>query len=153
MKNLKTILWAGFVAGTLDIAAAIFTFSIWTKRGSPMQLLQVVASGVYGKEAFNGGWSTAMAGLVFHFIIATSWATLYFMMYPFLPFLKNQKWMSGILYGAMVWCIMNLAVLPLSNAGVPPFTLVGVTRGMGILMVCIGLPISLIVSRHYASTR
>jgi len=44
---------------------------------------------------------------------------------------------------------MNLAVLPLLNIANIPTKWDSISRGAVILMFCIGLPISLIVSRYY----
>ncbi|HEU4770109.1 MAG TPA: hypothetical protein VFS77_22265, partial [Pyrinomonadaceae bacterium] len=50
----KPILLAGFVAGTLDIIAACV--SAWLRsQTSPVRVLQFIASGVLGPEAFRGG--------------------------------------------------------------------------------------------------
>ena len=40
-------------------------------------MLQAIASGLLGREAFSGGWWTASLGLGLHFLIATSAAALY----------------------------------------------------------------------------
>lgn len=92
----------------------------------------------------------ALYGLLFHFIIAFSFAIAYFLAFPYLPFLRKHPVISGLLYGVVAWCITNLIVLPLSNVKMGPFTTAGVLRSMIILMLMIGLPISWIVRRHYA---
>ena len=65
---LKAILKTGLIAGTLDILAAIVILAKMNAVG----VLQYVASGVFGKEAFSGGTTMAIAGLIFHYIIAFS---------------------------------------------------------------------------------
>ena len=56
----------------------------------------------------------------------------------------------GLVYGIIVWLIMNLVVLPLSNAGISrPFKVKGVVTGVLILMFFIGLPISIFAHRYY----
>ena len=83
---LKTILWSGFVAGALDILGAIVIYSFIMGKGTPEQILQSVASGVFGKDAFAGGATMAVYGLLFHFIIAYCFAIAYFVWYPLLGF-------------------------------------------------------------------
>eukprot|EP01035_Chromulina_nebulosa_P001669 gene1669-2247_t len=147
LKSLKTILLAGLVAGTLDILAAI---AILGKMNAE-RVLQYIASGIYGKDAFDGGQPMAMWGLFFHYLIAFSFAADYFMLYKLIPLLKKHKVAAGLLFGIFIWVIMNLVILPFTNVARGPFTLNGVLLNMSILMLAVGLPISLIVHRHYAA--
>ncbi|GAB3936720.1 DUF1440 domain-containing protein [Larkinella terrae] len=149
-SRLKTILLAGFTAGTLDIIAAIVLLG--NRKAVP--ILKYIASGVFGKEAFAGGTEMAVLGLLFHYTIAFSFAIAYFLLFPSLPpLLKKHKLLSGLLYGILVWCVMNLVVVPMTNVSRGPIKLESALLNMGILMVCIGLPISLIVERYYASKK
>ena len=58
---------------------------------------------------------------------------------------------TGLGYGVFVWLVMNLAVVPLTRAYQFPFSIKGAAIGMAILMVCVGLPISLVARRHNAT--
>lgn len=148
-KSVRTIIWAGLVAGTLDAIGATVVFML---RGGkdPSGIWKYVASGVFGKEAFTNGSGMALWGLFFHFSIAVTFAVFFFLMYPIIRRFFRNPVLVGLLYGILVWFVMNLIVLPLSNVTTQPFELSRVLIGMGILMVCIGLPISLIVSRQYS---
>ena len=115
--------------------------------------MQYIASGVFGKEAFSGGTATVIAGLIFHYIIAISFTALYFIVFPYIPFLGKQKLVGGLLYGAFVWSVMNLVTVPLSNTYKSPLTWSGASLNMAILIVCIGLPISLLATKYYSSKR
>ena len=138
---------SGLIAGTLDLTAACI--QSYVLRGvSPLRVLRYVAGGLLGPDAFNGGPGTAALGLALHFLIATTWATVYYAASRRLPLLVRQAVVCGLLYGIVVWCVMNLIVLPLSALPKGSFTLSGVLIGAGILMVCIGLPIALIVRRY-----
>jgi uncharacterized membrane protein YagU involved in acid resistance len=141
----KTILLAGFIAGLLDITAAIVILGKMNVAG----VLKFVASGVFGKEAFAGGNEMALYGLLFHFTIAYSFTLLYFFIYPHIAFLQKQKILAGLLYGIIVWAIMNRLVVPLTNAPKGPFKWDRALLNMVILMVMIGLPISLIIPSYY----
>ena len=88
-------------------------------------------------------------GLLFHYIIAMSFTTAYFLVYPLIPFLQRQKIISGLLYGVFAWAFMNYITLPLSNVHMAPFKLTNALISIAILMVCIGLPVSLLVNRYY----
>ncbi|HEY2722634.1 MAG TPA: hypothetical protein VGI82_12960 [Chitinophagaceae bacterium] len=150
----KAILLAGFTAGCLDILAAIVIYVyIMNVVPSPARLLQGIAKGAFGLSAFQGGNSMALAGLCFHFIIAFSFTIFYFLIFPSVPFLRKQRIIGGLLYGIFVWCVMNLLVLPALHISSIPTNWKGIARGAAILMVCVGLPVSLIISRYYASRR
>ncbi len=151
-KPFITILKAGLLAGALDGLAAV-TYSYLMAGTSPVRVFQFIASGVWGKEAFSGGLLIAVCGLLFHFVIAFSWTTLFFFAYPKIPMLSKNKYLSGLSYGVLIWLVMNLAVLPLSNVSQGSFTLRGVSVGVLFLMFCVGLPVSLIVHKHYSSNK
>jgi len=146
-KAYKTILLAGLVAGVLDITAAVVTTIL---RGRPpVRMLQSIASGVLGLASYNGGLKTAALGLVLHFIIATGWAAVFYAASRKLTFLVRQPIVSGLLYGIAVYCFMNLVVLPLSAfPHKVTFPLSSLIIGVVVLMLCVGLPISLIVRRY-----
>ena len=141
----RTILWAGLVAGTLDITAA---FLIYTRSGlAAIHLLQGIASGLIGKAAMTGGIGTALLGLLCHFVIATSWAAIYFAASRRMHFLLEHEIISGVAYGLIVYGVMNHIVIPLSAIGPRPFSLPAAARAAAILVVCVGLPIAIIVHR------
>lgn len=144
----KTILLSGFIAGTLDILAAMLLAYI-LRKVTPNQVLQSVASGIFGEGAFTGGTTMAFLGLLFHYTIAYCFAIGYFFVFPYVPLLLKQKILSGLLYGIFVWLLMNLVVVPLSNVNRPPLQWSSILRGVTVLMLCIGLPISLITHKYY----
>lgn len=147
---LRTILSAGLLAGTLDITAA-FINAFVSYGSNPVRVLQYIASGVFGREsAFSGGALMAFWGCTFHFTIAFAWTVLLFIMYPKIPLLSKNKIITGMLYGLCIWLVMNLIVLPLTNVPKPTFPTTQVIVGIVILMVMVGFPISLIVSKYYA---
>jgi len=145
LSPVKTVLLAGLVAGTLDILAAIVLLG----KMHVMGVLQFIASGLFGKPAFTGGMVMALLGLLFHFFIAFSFTVAYFLLYSKIALPKKQPVISGLLYGIFVWAIMNLVVLPFTNVPKSPFDPARVMLNMSILMVMIGLPVALIVHRHY----
>lgn len=145
---LSTILLAGFVAGTLDITAACIQYYINTGKG-PGNVLRFVARGALGRSATSGGMTTAMWGLLFHYCIAFIWTIFFFWIYSIIPLLAKNKVVTGLVYGLFVWIIMNRVVVPLSAIPPIPFKLKSAAIAAGIIMVCIGLPIALIVGRYY----
>lgn len=146
----KNIFFAGFLAGTLDILAAIFLLA----NGHAADTLRYIASGFFGKSAFSGSADMVVWGLFFHYVIALGFAAAYFLIYPKLAFLRKNKWVSALCYGLCVWCIMNQLVLPFTqipkNAG--GFNWISALKNIAILTTCIGLPIAWTTERFYART-
>jgi len=150
----NTILTSGLIAGTLDILAAILIYAVILQKTTAVKILQSIASGVFKKEAYTGGSQMALYGLLLHYFIALAFALLYFLVYPYLPFLKKNTIISGFLYGIFVWLVMSFIVLPIAFPLLPEkhfdFPLI---LSMLILMFCIGLPIALLTRKYYASER
>src|SRR4051794_16029173 len=120
--TFTTILFAGLIAGTLDITAAFIVYGNMFHVG-PSRILHNVASGLLGREAYNGGLPTAALGLLCHFIIAFGAATVFFFLARAFPFLLHQPVLGGALYGIAVYFFMNRIVVPLSNVAKSPFSL------------------------------
>ena len=115
--------------------------------GRPIvRTLQSVASGLLGRAALQGGWGAAALGLFLHFTIAMGAATVYYCVSRKLNVLAERPWMSGVLFGALVYLFMNLVVVPLSAA---PFRIPLQITGLSVHMFLVGLPIALSVG-HFA---
>jgi hypothetical protein len=137
------------IAGTLDITYAI-AFSYWRSGVSPTRVLQSVASGALGRDAFSGGAATAAAGLGFHFLIAFTITAIFFAAAARLRWLIRVPAVTGPLYGAAVYGAMNWIVIPLSRIGPRPFPpLATFVTGMLVHMLLIGLPIALGARRAF----
>lgn len=74
----------------------------------------------------------------------------FYLVFKPLALYRVPKLILGVLYGAVVWCIMNLLVVPNSLAKQGPFTFKGVSQSMGILMIAIGIPLAYLVSHQYS---
>jgi uncharacterized membrane protein YagU involved in acid resistance len=146
----KTILLSGFIAGLLDMSTALLVYVAILQRTTVLKLLQSIASGVFGKDAYTGGTTTALYGLAFHFLIAFSFAIAYFILYPYISLFRKQRLISAFIYGIFVWCVMNLLVLPLVMNR-PASLNWNAFLGAAILICMIGLPVSFITHAHYAS--
>ncbi len=144
----RAILWGGLIAGAIDITYA-FVFYYLRSGTSPARILQSVASGVLGADSFNGGLTTAALGLLLHFLIALIWATVYYLASRKLTVRARVPHLCGVVYGLLIYAVMNYAVIPLSAApfrGNTPATLTLVT-GLLVHMLGIGLPIALATRR------
>ena len=149
MRNFRwaAILWAGLIAGALDLTAAIITNTL---RGStPVRVMQSVASGLLGEESYQGGLKTAALGVLLHFVIAFGAAAVFYAASRKLRFLLRRPVVWGLVYGVLVYFFMSRVVLPLSafpHRGAPRLSSVAI--GLVVHMLCVGLPISLAVRRH-----
>jgi uncharacterized membrane protein YagU involved in acid resistance len=143
-RALAAIFSAGLLCGVMDITAAFATW--WPKGVKPPRLLQGVAAGWLGPKSFNGGMATAALGLAFHFLIAFSAATVFYVASRRLDFMIQRPIVSGALYGIAVYLVMYWVVMPLSNfQGTKTVTssIVAIITHI----FCVGLPISLVIHR------
>lgn len=145
MRHVDAIALGGFVAGTLDILAA---FAMSWPRVAPARVLQSIASGLLGRAAYQGGARTAALGLLLHFVIAFGAATVYYVASRQWSLLWRRPVLCGLAYGVVVYLVMNLIVLPLSQIGfrLPAWPTIALL--VVIHMVCVGLPIALATARR-----
>jgi hypothetical protein len=147
------IMQAWLLAGSLDIITACI-HAYFVIGATPIRVLNYVASGVVGKQALGKGalvneWWLPLLGLVVHFTIALAFTLFFFWIYPKVKIMSKNKLITGLLYGIFVWCVMNLAVMPLIMRGKLPNDWWKAVQAMLILMFMIGLPISFIISKYH----
>lgn len=160
MKKLKPILYAGALVGVLDITAACI--QVYVASGMmPIRLLQGVAGGLLGRGSYNGGFATAALGLVMHFTMAMTVATIFYALSRRFPL--PQKLLGvvavGLLYGAAVFAVNNFVTAPFLAwvRSLYLHTPVVFKPPMGwtqlvIHLFCVGLPIALVM-RRFASNK
>jgi len=112
VRRMHPALWSGLLAGLLDACYASTVFTSATV--APMQVWQSVASGLLGRSAFQGGWTTGALGLFLHFLIALAMAAAYWLASRRSAWMRAHPWRSGLLYGACLYLAMTFVVLPLS---------------------------------------
>jgi len=141
---------AALIAGTLDYTAAITNFLLNGGK-DPTRIAWYIASALLGRDAaFAGGRVTATLGICLHYLVATIWTVFFFLIYPRVTLLRKNALLVGAGYGLFVWAVMNLVVVPLSRIPKIPFNPANAAIQAAILVVCIGVPISLLAHRHYA---
>ena len=145
---MRAILWATLVAGALDISAAIILRG--TLNGmAASRVLQSVASGVLGRDAFSGGPPIAALGLLAHFLIMAGIATVFYLASRKLPLLTNHWVGFGLVYGAIVYLMMSFVIVPLSAfPGKLVPSVAAFVEGIVVHMICVGLPIAYFTSRY-----
>jgi len=120
-RALDTIVWGGLLAGTLDAVDGVVAFGF--KGMNPIQVLQYIASGLFGIASFQGGLKTAGLGALLHYFIAFVVAAVYYVASVKLPALHTHPVKWGLTYGVAVYLVMNYVVLPLSAVPKAPFSL------------------------------
>ena len=152
-KPVWYVLLGGLVAGAFDITYAC---TFWyLKRGVlPKRVCQSVASGLLGPDtSFNGGWRTALLGLVLHFLIATTMAVTYYLFARRWVELWERPLRYGPLYGLLLYGVMNYIVVPLSRALPGSPNTVWVVLSIAVHAFLIGTPIALFARKAMLATR
>jgi len=147
---IPTILWIGLVAGTLDIGYNLIYNSF--RHITPAMVFRFIASGLLGvpKVVQMGAAGIAM-GVVLHYFIAMSWTVIFYAASRKIAFLWRRPVIGGLLYGCLVFGVMNFVVIPLSNVPHPKHHLtlfVWVVNVIVPLLLCIGLTISLLMRKY-----
>ena len=141
-----TILFGGLAVGVLDAIAATVNAGI---RGvGPARVWQYVASSILGSESFNGGTTTAMVGLLFHFGVSFGVATVFYVLTRIFPALLRYALIVGPLYGIAVYFAMTYLIVPLTAVKQGQFSWSGLITGCIIHMLFVGLPVGLIAKRY-----
>ena len=140
MNLLRPILVGGAAAGTFDLISAFISFGL----GNP----RLIAGGLIGKQALQGGAGTWILGVLLHYFIAFSAAAIYCLSSRKLQFLREHWLVCGLFYGIAVFLVMNLIVLPLcAYHYTGPYQYRGLVQGLLAHMLIIGLPISFSLSK------
>jgi hypothetical protein len=157
MKSLKPILYAGALVGVLDITAACINARV-VAGFTPVRVLKGVAGGLLGRSALEGGFATATLGLVMHFMMALTVATIFYVLSRRFPLPRKLWWVVavGLFYGAAVFAVNNFGTAPFLSwvRSLYLHTPVLFKPPMGwsqlvIHLFCVGLPTALVI-RQYA---
>ncbi len=134
----RAILYATLMVGALDAADGVVFRGL--QGQNPIQVLQYIASSLLGARSFSGGLTSAGLGLVVHFAIALVVATIYILASRRVAVLRTHWAILGLLYGAAVWAVMNLAVLPLTAVAPSPITTAALVNGVIGHALFVGVP-------------
>ena len=134
----RAILYATLVVGALDATDGVVFRGL--QGQNPIQVLQYIASSLLGARSFSGGLASAGLGLVVHFAIALVVATIYILASRRVAVLRTQWVLLGLLYGAAVWAVMNLVVLPLTAVAPSSITTAALVNGVISHALFVGLP-------------
>lgn len=106
---LTAILLGGVIAATIDIGAA----SLISGK-DVVYILHIIAGGLIGRRALAGGMQTALLGLLLQELMGLIIAAIYVAAAGLLPLLKRRWLACGLLYGVVIFLVMNYLVVPLS---------------------------------------
>ncbi|HTV82952.1 MAG TPA: hypothetical protein VME18_09910 [Acidobacteriaceae bacterium] len=141
---IGVVLRIGLIAGTLDISENL-VFNAF-RHITPAMVFQYIASGLTGPWAFHAGSASILLGVAIHYVIAMAWTLIFYLASRRLTLLVRRPVMCGLAYGALVYLIMNLVVLPLARVPRAPVAMTLASRISGVLalLVCVGLTVALL---------
>jgi hypothetical protein len=146
-----TILYGGLTVGLLDACDAVLFFG--ARGASPDRIAQHVASGLLGRASFEYGAASIVAGVVLHFAVALSIATVFYVLSLRIPALVRHPVSAGLVFGVAAYFVMDNVVVPLSRAPTGRFALSVLINGVVGHAVLIGLPIALFAARSVRGAR
>ena len=144
-RPFAAIFWGGLLAGAFDITQAFIGFGLLGAK--PFRILQHIAGGIFGAHSMQMGWTSAALGLVIHFAIAFTAATVYYLASRVMRVMVEHAVVCGLVYGELVFLFMYFVVLPLSALGPARFNVATYITGPIGHTVLVGLPIALSVRR------
>ena len=150
--DLKFVLLAGTIAAVLDATFAFFAYVVIAGRYNFESLLQYIASGLLGHDAFvhhgGTGWLIAVLGFVLHFGISLTVAGVFFVALRPFTTTPARTVALGLLYGAAVWMFNAGVVLPLTDTRHEPFFGGWYIPFLVDHALFVGLPIALVLARR-----
>ena len=146
----RRVVAATLTAAVLDAGFALVIYVAIAGRYNFETLLQYIATGLLGHDAYRAGWAgvgTAAFGFATHLALAGAFAATFALTAA--PRLRSwaAATAAGIAYGAAVWVLMANAVLPALGVAHEPL---GGRYWWAFLAghaLLVGLPISLLTTR------
>ena len=152
-RAVSSVVRIGLIAGTLDITENL-VFNAF-RHITPVQIFQYIASGLTGAWAFHAGMESVALGVAIHYSIALFWTAVYYAASRSMVILIRRPVVCGLVYGAVVYLIMNFVVVPLTR--VPharaAMTLASRVSGVLALLFCIGVTVAVLVRRETMLSR
>jgi uncharacterized membrane protein YagU involved in acid resistance len=140
---LKTSIYAGLIAGTIDIGAACTINQV-----GPVPILRFIASGLLGAPLAHEPWVYCL-GMVLQWLISIIIAAIFVVASTKIPALLRNWIAAGIAYGIVVYFVMTFVVVPLSRAKSGHVTMTSFAENLA-AMILFGLIVSYIARRMTA---
>lgn len=147
-RAVVAVVRIGLIAGTLDIGENI-AFNAF-RHITPVQIFQYIASGLTGRWAFGAGTASVALGVGIHYAIALTWTVIYFVASRRMTVLVRRPVLCGLVYGGVVYLVMNLVVLPLTRVPHARAAMTMASRVSGVLalLFCIGVTVAVLTARE-----
>ena len=138
--TLKTSIYAGVVAGTIDIGAACTINQV-----GPVPILRFIASGLLGTPLPHEPWVYCL-GMVLQWLMSIIIAAIFVSAAAKIPALLRRWVAAGIAYGVVVYFVMTFVVVPLSRAKSGHVTWTSFAENL-LAMIVFGLIVAYIAQR------
>jgi hypothetical protein len=129
VNAVRCSIYAGLVAGTIDIGAACMINMV-----RPGPVLRAVASGLLGAGAPREVWVYVL-GMILQWAMSILIAAFFVIAASRVPALLRRWIAAGIAYGIVVFIVMTFAVVPLSAARQPHITASFVAANLAAMIV------------------
>jgi hypothetical protein len=143
---LKTAVYAGLIAGSIDIGAACTINMI-----GPGPILRFIASGLLGSPLPHENWVYAL-GLGLQWIMSIIIAAIFVIAATKIPALLRRWIAAGIAYGIVVYFVMTFVVVPLSKAKAGHVTMSSFVENL-LAMILFGLIVAYVAQRMASKGR
>jgi hypothetical protein len=143
---LKTAIYAGLIAGTIDIGAACAINLI-----GPGPILRFIASGLLGAPLPHENWVYCL-GVGLQWAMSMIIAGIFAAAASKIPVLLRRWIASGIAYGIGVYFVMTFVVVPLSRAKGGHVTLRSFALNLA-AMILFGLIVAYVAQRTMRKSR
>ncbi|MEO8669749.1 MAG: hypothetical protein ABI411_00465 [Tahibacter sp.] len=148
---LRSAVWAGLLSGSLDL---IYNFVFWGLSAGvvPTRILQAIGTGLFGRESYALGGTSALAGGLAHYFILTVASFLYIAASARSERLARHWIAGGMLFGVAIFFSMKYVIVPLSAATpFQPMSTVMLFVNITVHLLLVGLPIAWVT--HYRASR
>jgi hypothetical protein len=108
------------------------------------ELYPYIASALVGNIALGAAWGFPL-GVLVHLTVAVGWSYAYLATAQTLPQLLRRPAISGIVFGAVVWFVMQAILLPIGKNA--PITIPSFDQQIIAHTLFFGLPLALVASR------
>src|SRR5882757_2103474 len=137
---MKTSIYAGLIAGTIDIGAACTINMV-----GPGPILRFIASGLLGAPLPHETWVYGL-GLGLQWMMSIIIAAIFVIAANKIPALLRRWVAAGIAYGIVVYFVMTFVVVPLSRAKSGHVTMSSFVENL-LAMILFGLIVAYIAHR------
>jgi hypothetical protein len=147
IRRNSSVVRAALIIGTIAaVTEMVPVFPIQGALGvSPRLVLQSIASGLLGRQAYKGGAATVLLGIALHLLISIVAALLYVLASNRWGGLRRRPWLVGIAYGTVVFAVMRWIVVPLSRVAYTQSTDWGMfATSLVVHIVGFGIPVALL---------